>query len=721
MEKQITMQEDVYKRIIKAQSNFKKSPRDRVTIAYLETRLESLEQLWQQFLKGHQTIIKTLDAETMEGSPYITEDQYDTAMELYIDYKCALKEGLLKLNESKKAEITTKSASCSQAPKHTHVKLPKIVIPTFSGLYTEWMTFRDLFQSLIHNNDDIDDVQKLHYLKGHLKGEAEQLLRHTAVTQENYEQCWNLLRNRYNNKQYLINCIFKRFFGHKAIVVESSHAIKELHDITTETINAISSLGIDVNSWDVIMIYIVSQKLDSESRKQWEAKVSSHMASDKEALPTLNQFKEFLETRYRSLEFLDDKLMSHSKSKYHSYNSNNIVQSKPNSFNSLHVAATTCVFCKGEHRLVNCQDFRSADVDTRRSFVQSHGFCFNCLGNNHSVKICRNNTSCQICNRRHNSLLHSKGVSQLTDSGPVDERIANNYQVPSMGSENPTTSSNVANHFVQGVIHQVLLATALVKGETRNGGEQFLRALIDQGSQASFITESAVQLLGLKRTSAKGVISGLGGESGLVSRSIVEFEIGSRLSSGCKFKITAYVLKKLTSQLPSAVVSINSWPELEHLYLADPEYNTPNKIDILLGAEVYGKIIKEGLIKCPSGSPVAQNTALGWILSGQVHSKARVSCNIVNMHTQIDQLLRSFWELEAEPNYKQKILSEEEQRCEDIYQSTTTRDEDGRYIVRLPFRDPHPTCVYGKSREIALRRGRFLERKLQIKRFLENT
>lgn len=68
------------------------------------------------------------------------------------------------------------------------------------------------------------------------------------------------------------------------------------------------------------------------------------------------------------------------------------------------------------------------------------------------------------------------------------------------------------------------------------------------------------------------------------------------------------------------MVSINSWPELEHLYLADPEYNTPNKIDILLGAEVYGKIIKEGLIKCPSGSPVAQNTALGWILSGQVHS-----------------------------------------------------------------------------------------------------
>ncbi|XP_073956419.1 uncharacterized protein [Choristoneura fumiferana] len=83
------------------------------------------------------------------------------------------------------------------------------------------------------------------------------------------------------------------------------------------------------------------------------------------------------------------------------------------------------------------------------------------------------------------------------------------------------------------------------------------------------------------------------------------------------------------------------------------------------------------------------------------------------MHTQVDQLLKSFWEMEAEPSYKQKILSAEEQRCEEIYQSTTARDEDGRYIVKLPFRDPQPACVNGNSREIALRRFLSLEKKLR--------
>ncbi|KOB65138.1 Neuronal PAS domain-containing protein 4, partial [Operophtera brumata] len=59
---------------------------------------------------------------------------------------------------------------------------------------------------------------------------------------------------------------------------------------------------------------------------------------------------------------------------------------------------------------------------------------------------------------------------------------------------------------------QVLLATALVEAQTRHGSSQMLRVLLDHGSQASFITESAVQLLGLKKKSAKTVISGIGGE-----------------------------------------------------------------------------------------------------------------------------------------------------------------------------------------------------------------
>lgn len=138
----------------------------------------------------------------------------------------------------------------------------------------------------------------------------------------------------------------------------------------------------------------------------------------------------------------------------------------------------------------------------------------------------------------------------------------------------------------------------------------------------------------------------------------MDISIRSRLNSGCVFRVSAYVLDKLTAYLPARVASVTAWPELEQLTLADPEYHTPNKIDVLLGAEVFTTIIDNGVIKCPSGSLVAQNTTLGWVLSGKINTKEADSHQIITMHAQVEsveQLLRSFWEVEAEPCNNQKM------------------------------------------------------------------
>ncbi|XP_063832764.1 uncharacterized protein LOC135081912 [Ostrinia nubilalis] len=139
---------------------------------------------------------------------------------------------------------------------------------------------------------------------------------------------------------------------------------------------------------------------------------------------------------------------------------------------------------------------------------------------------------------------------------------------------------------------------------------------------------------------------------------------------------------------------------------------------MLLGAEIYSQILVDGVIKGPVGSPVAQNTTIGWILSGQIQSESLVepkAChhNIVSMHTQLNEteILRKFWELEAEPSSK-KQLTEEEKLCEEIFTKTTTRDPTGRYIVKLPFRNEDPQCQYGNSNLIAAKRLQMLERRL---------
>ncbi|XP_045541438.1 uncharacterized protein LOC123722924 [Papilio machaon] len=266
---------------------------------------------------------------------------------------------------------------------------------------------------------------------------------------------------------------------------------------------------------------------------------------------------------------------------------------------------------------------------------------------------------------------------------------------------------------------QVLLATALIKAQTRQGSTQLLRVLLDQGSQASFITHSAVQLLGLKRTPTRSVISGIGGERGvLASEHTVNVTIHSHLDSDFSLQINAYVLSNITSLLPSVKVVPWKWPELEAISLADPEFHTPNRIDILLGADAYAQVLGEGLVKGPPGGPIAQNTALGWILSDKISSTGdSISCHhaVISYPDQADEnaLLKQFWEIESVIPGTQKILSEEELRCEEFYSQTTRRDEDGRYVVKLPFRDDDPKCQYENTKALALKRFLHLEQKFQ--------
>lgn len=710
MESFIKLQIDTKNSIEKGRTNYKKSPKDRLTQSYLETRLESLERQWKSFLEYHKKIIEIA---TDSSHNYFKTEMFDTTEEFYINYKSELKEHI-----SQVKNINQVSEKMQITKIYNNVKLPKVTIPTFSGKYTEWTSFRDMFLSLIHKNDTIDDVQKLHYLKGHLSGEAEHLLRHTPVTAANYQECWQMLNKRYDNKRYLCNSILTRLINQPNVSV-SSTAIKELLDSTVDCLHGLSTLGIDTDSWDAIVIYIISAKLDSESRKLWESKISTN-----EELPTFDEFKIFLESRFRSLEYLDTPTTSKQKSTVTKPKVLHAVSSK--NYTSVNIS---CPLCKQPHKLSHCKQFGKEDYQTRSEFVRTHGLCYNCLGANHSIKFCRVTTSCQVCNRKHHSLLHPKGFSSsASPQGLSGEASAIKAAVSTLSAASDSVQEsdviNVTTHFSKRAVpNQVLLATALVEAQTKNGANHLLRVLLDQGSQASFITESAVQLLGLKKLPARGVISGIGGdESAVASKFIVFVNIKSRHDPNFIYQVRAFVLGTITTLIPGEKISVPTWPELDSLTLADPEYHTPNKIDVLLGAEVYGQVLREGLIKHSPGSLIAQNTCLGWILSGATRTldfesnSAHCHQVFISMHSQIsdNEMLKRFWEIESDARYgKERILTQEEQLCEEFYNRTTQRDSTGRYVVKLPFKDADPPCKYGHTREIALKRFQLLERRFK--------
>ncbi|KAJ0169568.1 hypothetical protein K1T71_014753 [Dendrolimus kikuchii] len=280
---------------------------------------------------------------------------------------------------------------------------------------------------------------------------------------------------------------------------------------------------------------------------------------------------------------------------------------------------------------------------------------------------------------------------------------------------NSSVTSVVATAIEPATSHENLSESALCD---INGSFKILRALLDQGSQASFVTEAAAQLLRLKKMVSKTTIAGIGGsDATVVFRHVVNINIQSLRDPSFAIEVTAHVLSALTSVMPDTKFKIQDWPELSSVNLADPTFSLPNKIDVLLGAETYCRVLKPGLIKSPTGSQAAQDTHLGWIVSGHI-GKSECVLNshntIVAMHAQIEEndMLKRLWELDSEPVLNKKPFTPEEQTCEDFYSATTTRNHEGRYIVKLPFRSEDPPCKYGHSKGIAVKRLQGLERKV---------
>lgn len=122
--------------------------------------------------------------------------------------------------------------------------LPKIQLPTNSGQYEEWLSFHDLFNTLVHKNTTLSNVQKLHYLTTSVvcSGEAASILKHIQLIDNNYEEAWNILKTRCGNKRINVDVIMKRFFSLKKINVGNSSSIKNLLDTTFECLHKFKNM-----------------------------------------------------------------------------------------------------------------------------------------------------------------------------------------------------------------------------------------------------------------------------------------------------------------------------------------------------------------------------------------------------------------------------------------------------------------------------------------------
>ncbi|KAJ0172877.1 hypothetical protein K1T71_011053 [Dendrolimus kikuchii] len=626
----------------------------------LEDELRSLQYRWNDIDSLHLKIDNIL-----QGS----DSEYE---EEFTYYECSYK--------ALKRSLNNKLASTA----HIQHSTPQLDVPTFTGRYTQWPTFCDLYSQSIHNNNLLTKCQKMQHLKGKLKGEAERLIQHLYISNENYDTAWELLTHRYNNPILLFTNHIENFLNQPNIQKQTANEIKRLYDITGESIHGIQNLGIDTSTWDTILVHLICKKLDQATYDDYKVARKSPRE-----LPTLAELMDFLESKFIALEPLRQRERSYSSPpNKHS----NIYQQPKGSYKPTYQkyqpkenhqrrefqsSATgyvcNCPYCNNKHVLYKCGKFLKLTPDAKLRSISQLQVCRNCLYK-HIDNKCNSTKTCKICHCKHSTILHDafsmSGELPTTPASPTP-RVPG----PSRGATLTAREHN-ANH-VASEEEEILLTTLLVRAKAADGTYITLRALLDQGSQISLISENAVQQLGLPRQHYHASVFGVGHGS-KPSRGIVTLELQS-IYDDYKLNTQALVLPRVINNLPNISFKKQPWEHIQHLQLADPEYNISRTIDLLLDASVYSDILMSGLIKGPTMAPIAQQTRLGWIISGNVRT--------FNCHVVLNNIkdLSQYWEME-EISDTTSALTPEEQYCEDLYQSSTRRLEDGRYEVALPMK-----------------------------------
>jgi len=385
-----------------------------VTSARIQTRIASLKEDWERFSLVNDAIwiaIRELSDEEqiqMKQHLFLQGNVFTCTKEVYLNSL----EKMLALLED---EATTSNHSSSgpmalqvstTVPHSYQARLPRIDLPKFDGTSSEWLPFKDLFNSLVTANPTLSAVEKLQYLKTSIVGSATHLLSNTALTADNFQKAWEALIAFYENKRLLVNAALHSLMSLKRMSSESATEMEQLYMKVVQIYSTLETLDRPIAFWDDFLIFIVSRKLDSESIKLWE----QLLGASKEP-PKWQQFSEFMMTRFLTLQAYERSRSG--KVMVTPWIKTAKVHHQSTAKESTSGQVYKCSICSGPHYTALCSQYQDKSVKQKRELIQKHKLCYNCLGQ-HISSVCHVTKRCQKCGLKHHTTIHQASSQAST-------------------------------------------------------------------------------------------------------------------------------------------------------------------------------------------------------------------------------------------------------------------------------------------------------------------
>ena len=652
-------------------------------------------EILEAVLRDVQTLQVAIDPylHDLESSNYQLAAQLVNRRHRLIQQLVALRDAVLIEAETRRREQREQREQ--QTPPVTsshHLKLPKLKIKAFAGKAQEWVNFKTQYVSSIHSNQALDDTQRFQYLTSLLHGEPSHLIRHLPTTPSNYIEAWKIICQHYDDPRLLLQMHVESLLELPSLRSGKS-TLRELYATAKQHLAGIRTLereNAEIQPAATAYIYLLLSKCTPAVRKEFRKEVRKTPAiGSSEA-----GFLEFLQT------------LVHVEEPESSGNSNKKPATVAAAVNGPQGQQRYCTYCRTRttHFIAACSQFAQLSPDKQLQIVRRNNLCYTCLRKNCNRRCFRN--KCDVCQRRHHTILHCS-LAQPTNADNVSAQPVD--QTSTTSSSKYSTYKCVLKALnLTSANSQSILATAIL--EVSNGQlVRRVRALLDSGSQRNFLCRRIASELHLTITQNNHYLQGIA----CISTSAVEESHLSIHSTCTKFRaegVAVLLLDTIINCLPTNYFDIQHWALPRNIPLADPNFNVPGDIEMLIGSDIFWNILQHKKLKVPKQTIQLRQTSLGWIVVGKLNINESVEdVSTIALTTNLESTLEKFWHTEEPPSSKPKWTKEQEE-CEHIFIQTTIKNPTGPFTVYLPFKmDPKGL---GESLNIAINQFLYLERKL---------
>ncbi|KAJ3652932.1 hypothetical protein Zmor_018855 [Zophobas morio] len=196
------------RKIIKAAiTRIQNNVKDDDSVPELDARLLDLTEKLKEYnnIQNQIESVQVVDAEHNESYWESENDKERTSVENQYYKTLGKIKGIIIKNSpaTSNPSLTPNSTTinihndCNKLEANEHsVNLKPLPLPTFDGKHSEWFSFFDLFKSLVHNDGNISNIRKFHYLRSCLKDEALRSIESLAVRNENYSKAIETLQKK---------------------------------------------------------------------------------------------------------------------------------------------------------------------------------------------------------------------------------------------------------------------------------------------------------------------------------------------------------------------------------------------------------------------------------------------------------------------------------------------------------------------------------------------